>query len=74
MAQTITVVTYEHDGYSDFFPCATQKAALALALAFVQQKKEEYGLQGEDEDLLKDWAAYTEGKENINIQDIEFIE
>tara|TARA_B100000287_G_C20494346_1_gene726379 strand:- start:640 stop:864 length:225 start_codon:yes stop_codon:yes gene_type:complete len=74
MAQTITVVTYEHDGYSDFFPCATQKAAKALALAFVQQKKEEYGLQGDDEELLKDWAVHTEGKEYISIQDIELIE
>jgi hypothetical protein len=74
MAQTITVVTYEHDGYSDFFPCATEKAAKALALAFVQQNKEEYGLQGDDEELLKDWAVYTEGRENISIQDIELIE
>ena len=74
MPQTITVVTYEHDGYSDFFPCATQKAAKALAIAFVQQKKEEYGLGGEDEELLNGWAIYTNGKENISIQDIELIE
>ena len=74
MAQTITVVTYEHDGYSDFFPCATEKAAKALALAFVQQKKDEYGLKGSDEELLQDWAVYTEGKEYISIQDIELIE
>jgi hypothetical protein len=74
MAQTITVVTYEHDGFSDFFPCTTEKAAKALALAFVQQKKEEYGLDGTDEELLQGWAVYTEGKECISIQDVELIE
>ena len=74
MAQTITVVTYEHDGYSDFFPCASDKAAKALALALVQQKKEEYNIRGNDEELLESWGVYTAGREHISIQDIELIE
>ena len=70
----VTIIIYENNGGMDVFPCKNREVADALALALVQENRQNHNIPStmSDQDALKSWKNLTD--ENIFIKDTDIIE
>jgi len=70
----VTIIVYENNGGMDVFPCKNREVADALALALVQENRQNHNIPSaiSDQEALKSWKNLTD--ENIFIQDTDIIE
>tara|TARA_R110000824_G_scaffold142824_2_gene310121 strand:+ start:5886 stop:6104 length:219 start_codon:yes stop_codon:yes gene_type:complete len=70
----VTIIIYENNGGMDVFPCKNREVADALALALVQENRQNHNIPStiSDQEALKSWKNLTD--ENIFIQDTDIIE